>query len=170
MLPYEFTVQVDFRPDGRADLKMRCIDDSKRDIALASRRPSRGGDAADLAFAAVVGVKKRVMGRLVAGDIQADEPATRTLSALGQQRTPPREMPFVEIHQPPEAELERRAVAPGANRVFGRYEIDIGQKEPCLDARSVQGLRADRADAARAPRLHKASHTASAASRSIHSA
>src|SRR5271170_2132423 len=55
-LPYEFTVQVDFRPNRRAGLEMRCIDDSKGDIALASRRPYRGRDAADFAFAAVVGV------------------------------------------------------------------------------------------------------------------
>ncbi len=42
--PYQFTVQVDFRPHRRADLEVRRIDHSKGDVALASRRPNRGGD------------------------------------------------------------------------------------------------------------------------------
>src|SRR6202790_3407080 len=104
-LPYEFTVQVDFRPDRRADPEMRRIDHSKGDITLASRRPYRGRDAPDIAFAAVIGVEKRVVCGLVAGDIQADESAARTLRSFGQQRTPPREMPLVEIHQPTTPQL-----------------------------------------------------------------
>ncbi len=70
-LPYEFAVQIDFRPDRRADLEMRRIDHSKGDVALASRRPNRRGDAADFALAAVVGVQQRIVRRLVAGDVQA---------------------------------------------------------------------------------------------------
>ncbi len=99
-LPYEFPVQVDFRPNRRADLEMRRIDDSKGDVALASRRPDRRGDAADFPLAAVVGVQQRIVRGFVAGDVEADELAPRAALLLGEQRAPAGEMPLVEIHQP----------------------------------------------------------------------
>ncbi len=50
-LPHEFSVQVDLRPDRRTHPEIRRIDHSKRDVALASRRPDRRGHAADFPLA-----------------------------------------------------------------------------------------------------------------------
>src|SRR5580698_408568 len=49
--PDQLAIQVDVSPDGATHGEVRCIDHSKRDVALASRRPSRGSDAPDLALA-----------------------------------------------------------------------------------------------------------------------
>src|ERR1700675_3595791 len=56
-LPYQFAVQIDIRPDRRARPEVRCIDHSKGDVALASRRPRRRGDAADFPLAVRLGIQ-----------------------------------------------------------------------------------------------------------------
>ena len=50
-LPHQFPVQVDVRPDRRTHPEIRRIDHSKRDVALASRRPHGRAHAADFALA-----------------------------------------------------------------------------------------------------------------------
>src|SRR5271169_1388654 len=87
-LPNEFPAQVDFSPNGRADLKMRRIDHSKADVALASRRPDCRADVADLPFSAIILVQQRIVRGFVAGDIQADQLALRPALPRGEQRTP----------------------------------------------------------------------------------
>src|SRR5277367_144737 len=54
-LPNQLAIQVDISPDGGAHREIRGIDHSKGDVALASRRPGRGVDAADLALACFFG-------------------------------------------------------------------------------------------------------------------
>src|SRR6202041_3877217 len=96
-----------------------------------------------------------IVGRLVAGDVKTVELAPQALGHLVHQRTPSRKMPLFEIHQPREAQLQGRTIASGADRVFGRYEIDVRQQKPGLDARDVQCLRTDGANAPRSARLHE---------------
>ena len=48
----------------------------------------------------VIRVEQRIVRRLVAGDVEPDEPALRAALLLGKQRAPPGEMPLVEVHQP----------------------------------------------------------------------
>jgi len=102
---------------------MRCIDHGKRNIALASRRPYRGRDAADFAFAAVVGVEQRIVRRFVAGDIQAHQLTPRPALPFCNERATAGEMALVEIDQPGKTQLQRRAIAAGANGMFRGYEI-----------------------------------------------
>ena len=54
---------------------------------------------------------------------------------------------LLEIDQPPEVELERRARAIEADRLIGRQEIHVRLHEARLDARDLQRMRAHRADA-----------------------
>src|ERR1700722_18358800 len=154
-LPDEFPIQIDVSPDCRAYLEVGRVDHSKRDIALASRRPGRRGDAADLALAVGGRVKERVVRRLVARDVQADEKPATSPRPLREERAPPVEMALLEVDQPCEPELQGRAIAPGADGLLGGDEIDVRAQEPRLDARDVERLRADGPDAARAASLHE---------------
>src|ERR1700733_3055694 len=123
--PEELSIQVDISPDGAAHREIRCIDHSKRDVALASRRPSRGGDAPDLALAGLLGIEQRIVRGLVAVDIEPHQPPARTRGTLGEQRTPAIEVTFVEVDDPLEAELERRALAADTRRLLGRQEVHL---------------------------------------------
>src|SRR5580704_6067582 len=154
-LPDEFSIQIDIGPDCRAYLEVGRVDHSKRDIALASRRPGRRGDAADLTLAIGGRVQQRVVRRLVARDVQADEKAAQAPRPLREERAPPVEMALLEVDQPCEPELQGRAIAPRSDGLLGGHEIDVWAQEPRLDARDVERLRADGPDAARAAGLHE---------------
>src|SRR5580698_5301933 len=68
-LPDQFTVHINFRPDDGPGLKVRCIDHSKCDIALASGRPRRRADAANFLITFRVGIEKGIVRRLVTLDV-----------------------------------------------------------------------------------------------------
>ncbi len=70
-------------------------------------------------------VQQRIVGGLVAGHIQADQPAARSSMPFGQQGPTAGEVTLLEIDQPIEPKLQRRAVAAGSNRLFGGHEIDM---------------------------------------------
>src|ERR1700761_4669168 len=86
--PDELSIQVDISPDGAAHREIRGIDHSKRDVALASRRPGGRSDAPDLALARFLGIEQRVVRRLAAIDVEPHQPPARTPVALGEQRAP----------------------------------------------------------------------------------
>src|SRR5579859_2214820 len=117
-LPYEFAVEIDIRPDRRARPEVRCIDHSKRDVALASRRPRRRGDAADLTPAVRARVQQRMVRRLVSGDVESHQPPPRAPPPLREKRAPAVEMSLVKIDQPCKAQLQRRAIAAGSQRML----------------------------------------------------
>src|SRR6516162_2490799 len=86
-LPHQLAVEIDVRPQRRADGAVRGIDDGERDVALAGWRPGRRGDTSRLAPPRARGIQQRVVGGLVAGNIEPDECAAWPARAFGKQRT-----------------------------------------------------------------------------------
>src|SRR5581483_1558130 len=154
-LPYQLLIEIDFRPQAAPALEMRSIEHSQRDVTFAGRRPARRADTADLALTRALGIQQGVVRRLVPLDVESRQTPLEALAALRQQGPSSREMPFVEVHQPLQTELERRAVATGALRMSAGDEIQVRLQEAGFDPRDVESPRADRTDAARAPRGHE---------------
>ena len=109
--PNQLAVQVNFRPYGVAHGEMRRVDHRQGDVALAGRRPDGGGDGADLCLAGMVGIDQRVVGRLVALDIQPDQAPSGAALFFRQQSTAAVEMALVEIDQPTQTQFQRRSIA-----------------------------------------------------------
>ena len=116
------------------------------------------------------GVQQRIVGRLVARDVEPHQLAPRAARPLGEQRAPSVEVTLVEIDQPGKAQFERRTIAAGADGLFRGHEVHVRHQEARLDARDIEGLRSDGPNARECGRPSiSASHTSSAAAGSIHS-
>ena len=79
------------------------------DVLFANRRPRSGSNKADFLLATpALGVDIGMMGRLVAFDVELDQPPGRTALLLPGQCAAAVEIWFLEIDEPLEAEFERR--------------------------------------------------------------
>src|SRR5271165_3634736 len=139
-LPSKFAIQVNLHPHRRSQREMGRSDHSKSNVALASRRPYCRGHVADFALARALGIHERIMRRFVAGDVEAHELAARAALPLGEQGAPAGKVTLVEVHEPSEAEFERRAVAARANGLFRGEKIDMWADESGLDTCNIERL------------------------------
>ena len=119
-----------------------------------------GDQAAELTLptwhlARALRVQQRVVRRLVALDVEADEPPPRPARPLGEQRPPPGEVSLAEIDEPCETEFQRRALAADVQGMRRGYEVGVWQDETGLDAGEIQGPRAHGPHGAGAPDLHQ---------------
>src|SRR5262249_60089033 len=109
-LPHQLAVEIDVSPERRADGAVGSVHQGERDVALAGGRPGRGRHAARLLAARAGGIEKCIVRGLLTRNIETDELLARPTLGLREQRPAPGEMPLVEIDQPRESELERRAL------------------------------------------------------------
>src|SRR3974390_3064497 len=106
-LPYQLAVEIDVRPQRRAERTVRRVDERECQVALAGGRPGCRGDTTHLPAARARGIEQRVVRGLLPGDIESYELAAGPTRFLGEQRAPAGEVPFAEVDEPREPELER---------------------------------------------------------------
>src|SRR5262245_48357482 len=112
--PPELFLIIDLGPERISRASRRPLDRRERDIRLGCRRPyGRGHRAHELA---PLVVDERVPGWLVAGHVELHETIFRAALLLREQRATAREVRLLEVHEPFEAQLERR---PRAIRAHG---------------------------------------------------
>ena len=143
-LPDEFPIQIDFRPDARADFKC-----GASTIARAMLRLQVGDQIAEVTLPiSRLPLLSAYSSALCAGLLPAMSRPTswrcgpRCFSV--EQRAPAGEMSLVEVHQPASPSSSGERSRADANGVLGRHEVDVRAQEAGLDARNVERLRADR--------------------------
>src|SRR3977135_1544920 len=85
-LPHELTIQVNLRPHRGAGGNVGCLHHRECEVALAGRRPGRGGNTPRLLLARPCGVEKRIVGRFRAFDVEPHQPTARPACLLSERR------------------------------------------------------------------------------------
>ena len=128
-LPHEFSIQIDVRPEVEPIWKY-----GASTIASAMLRLQVGDHMAELTLPiSRLPFSAAYSSALCAGLLPAMSRPTKLPAwpseLLGEQRAAAREVSLLEVDQPAEPELQRRAVAAGANGLFGGHEIDVRTQE-----------------------------------------
>src|SRR5579862_8295463 len=125
-------------PERRACGDVRRAHHGESEVAFGRGRPRGRGHIASFAASRALAVEQGVVRGLGTLDIETYEAPTRRTSGFREERAPAREMSLVEVDQPGEPELERRALGAEVQRVRCGDEIDVGQKEARLDPGHVE--------------------------------
>src|SRR3954447_15063839 len=149
------------RHDGRRDPLLVAVEladlDLRADLGVLRRHPAQGDvlaqrraarsrrDDADLRAPARLVDAVAVAGGLVAGELEAHEPALRVLAALDQRLLADEVLRRVEREGEADAGLERVDLV---------VELVAGEDQPRLDAEHVERVEAERHEPVRRARLH----------------
>ena len=102
-----FTLVVDFYVKLVTNLSMGRPNCADRDVLFANRRPHSRGDETDFLATTFLRVDVRIVGFLVAFDVQFHQAPVRAFALFFSERTTPIEIRLLEVNEPVETQLKR---------------------------------------------------------------